>query len=61
MFVKSMKTESHSARALQDFSRTVGIPKGIKTDNVKTEIGAKWQDWYREFCIDTTFTKPHTL
>ena len=49
MFVKPMKIESHSARALQDFSRTVGIPKGIKTDNAKTEIGAKWQDWCREF------------
>ena len=60
MFVKPMKTESHSVVALQDFSRTIGIPKGIKTDNAKTEIGRKWQDWCREYCIETTFTEPHT-
>ena len=47
MFVNPMKTESHSARALQDFSRTVVIPKGITTDNAKTEIGPKWHDWCR--------------
>ena len=59
MFVKPMKTESRSVTALQDFSRTIGIPKCIKTDNVKTEIGRKWQDWSREYFIDTTFIEPH--
>ena len=36
MYVQLMKTESNLYQALQDFSRKVGLPKCIKTDNTKT-------------------------
>ena len=59
MYVKPMKTESHSHVALQDFGRQIGLPKGIKTDNAKTEIGRNWTDWCRKYMVQTTFTEPH--
>ena len=58
MFVQPMKTESHSHVALQDFGRQVGLPKCIKTDNAKTEIGNKWTDWCRTYMVKSKFTEP---
>ena len=49
MYVQPMKKESHSYIALQDFSRTVGIPNTIKTDNAKTETGERWTNWCRKY------------
>ena len=60
MYVHPMKKESHSAEALQDFGRTVGIPHSIKTDNAKTEIGEKWKAWCRTYCVDSYYTEPHS-
>ena len=60
MYVQPMRTESNSFQALQDFGRKVGLPKCIKTDNAKTEIGHNWTTWCRNHCIDTKFTEPHT-
>ena len=45
--------------ALQDFSRTVGIPNTIKTDNAKTETGERWTNWCRKYCVNTKYTEPH--
>ena len=58
MFVQPMKTESHSHVALQDFGRQVGIPKCIKTDNARTEMGKKWTDWCRTYMVQSKFTEP---
>ena len=58
MSVYPMKRESHSFVALQDFGRTIGLPRGIKTDNAKTEVGSKWTGWCRHYCVDTKFTEP---
>ena len=60
MYVKPMKTESHSFRALQDFGRKVGLPKVIKTDNAATEVGTKWTNWCRDHCVDTKYTEPYS-
>ena len=60
MKVYPMKTESHSFRALQDFARTVGIPRGIKTDNASTETGLNWTKFCRENRIDTTYSEPYS-
>ena len=60
MKVYPMKTESHAFRALQDFSRNVGLPKGIKTDNAATEVGRQWTNYCRDHRIDTSFTEPHS-
>ena len=55
-----MRKESHSYRALQDFTRKVGIPRMIKTDNAATEIGEQWTSFCRDNRIDTKFTEPHS-
>ena len=60
MYVKSMKTESYSFRALQDFGRKVGLSKVKKTNNTATEVGTKWTNWCRDHCIDTKYTEPHS-
>ena len=60
MYVQPMRTESNSFQALQDFSRKVGLPRCIKTDNASTEIGEKWTTFCRANCIDTKYTEPHT-
>ena len=58
MSVHPLKTESHNFQALQDFSRRIGIPQGIKSDNAKSEVGQKWTDWCRQYCVDQSFTEP---
>ena len=60
MSVHPIKSESHAYVALQDFGRKVGIPAKIKTDNASTEVGEKWTSWCREYCVDTSFTEPHS-
>ena len=60
MYVQPLKRESHSFTALQDFGRKVGLPRGLKTDNAQTEVGTKWTEWCRNFCVDTKFTEPHS-
>ena len=60
MKVYPMKKQSHSFRALQDFTRKVGIPRGIKTDNATTEVGLHWTNYCRNHRIDTSFTEPHS-
>ena len=60
MYVKPLKTESHSFRALQDFGRKIALPKVIKTDNAATEVGLKWTNWCRDHCINTKYTEPYS-
>ena len=60
MKVYPLRKESNSFQALQDFTRGVGIPMGIKTDNATTEVGAKWTAHCRENRIDTKFTEPYS-
>jgi len=60
MKVYPLKKELHSFTALQEFTRKVGILRGIKTDNATTETGLKWTIFCRENKIDTTFTEPHS-
>ena len=59
MYVQPLRSESHSFEALQDFGRTVGIPKCLKTDNARTEVGRKWTDWCRNHLVETKFTEPY--
>ena len=59
MFVKPLRSESHTFTALQDFGREIGIPQSIKTDNAKTEIGKHWINWCRKYLVTTKLTEPH--
>ena len=56
MHINLMKTESHSAQALQDFGRNIGIPRAIKLDNAATETGLEWMNWCRKHRIKTATT-----
>ena len=60
MKVYPMKKESHSFKALQDFTRQVGIPRAIKTDNASTEVGENWTNHCRTYRIDTSYTEPYS-
>ena len=55
-----MKSESHATQALQDFSREIGLPKELKSDNAATETGFEWNNWCRKYCIKSTTTEPHS-
>ena len=60
MHIGLMKTESHATQALQDFSREVGLPNKLKTDNATTETGVEWNNWCRKYCIKSKTTEPHS-
>ena len=60
MHVGLMKSESHTTQALQDFSREIGLPKELKSDNAATETGFEWNNWCRKYCIKSTTTEPHS-
>ena len=53
-----MKKESNNGEALQDYSRKVGLPMAIKTDNAQSEIGRTWTDHCRTHCIKQITTEP---
>eukprot|EP00957_Ditylum_brightwellii_P085035 6465950-Ditylum_brightwellii.AAC.1 len=42
--VYPLKTESHTGMALQDYSRNIGVPPVLKTDNAQSEVGRMWSD-----------------
>lgn len=58
MLVHPMKSESNNFEALQDFIQKVGIPNALKSDITKSEIGTKWTDWCRQYCVNQSFTEP---
>jgi hypothetical protein len=58
--VYPLKTESHNGIALQDYTRQIGAPTNVKTDNAQSEVGATWTAHCREQCIGTTTTEPHS-
>ena len=60
MKVYPMRKESHAFRALQDFSRSVGLPRCIKTDNAATETGLQWINFCRDYKVDTAYTEPRS-
>ena len=60
MYLQPLKRESHDFNALQDFSRKIELPKKIKTDNAKTEVGNQWTKWCHNHRIDTSFTEPRS-
>ena len=57
--VYPLKTESHNGEALQDYTRKVGAPSTIKTDNAQSELGLTWTKHCRDQCINTETTEPH--
>jgi hypothetical protein len=58
--VYPLKSESYNVSALQDYSRDVGIPATLKSDNAQSETGTKWTKHCRLHCIKQETTEPHT-
>eukprot|EP00957_Ditylum_brightwellii_P172061 13099204-Ditylum_brightwellii.AAC.1 len=57
-----MKTESHNNRAaLQDYSRNVGIPPILKTNNSQSELRRTWSYHCHLHCIQQQTTAPHSM
>ena len=54
-----LKTEAQNGTALQDYTRKVGVPNKIKSDNAQSETGTTWTDHCRAQCITTETTEPH--
>ena len=54
-----MKLESMNDTALQDYTREVGCPNIIKSDNAQSEKSARWTSHLRKMCIGSEFTEPH--
>ena len=57
--VYPLKSEDQNVYALQDYTRTIGAPTVMKTDNAKSELGPTWVKHLREICTATETTEPH--
>ena len=55
-----LKSECYNDTALKDFTRKVGAPIFIKSDNALSETGAEWTEYCRNQCIEQQTTEPHT-
>ena len=55
-----LKSEKYNDTALQDFTRQVGAPDVLISDNAQSETGADWTKHCRTYCINTKTTEPHT-
>lgn len=58
--VYPLKTESNNGEALQDYTRQIGVPSVLKSDNAQSETGETWTKHCRDQCIATETTEPHT-
>ena len=53
-----MKSEEQVAETLEELIRKVGAPKGLKSDNAKSEMSRKVKDIQRMYCIDDMQSEP---
>eukprot|EP00957_Ditylum_brightwellii_P099341 7567442-Ditylum_brightwellii.AAC.1 len=58
--VYPLKSDSYNVLALQDYSRDVGIPATLKSDNAQSETGTKWTEHCHFYCIKQKTTEPNT-
>jgi hypothetical protein len=57
--VYPLKTESQNGAALQDYTRKVGAPTVLKTDNAQSELSSNWTQHLRNICTASETTEPH--
>lgn len=57
--VYPLKMEHHSIQELQDFTREVGIPNTLKSDNAQSEVSYEWAQHCRQQCIKTETSEPY--
>jgi hypothetical protein len=57
--VYPLKSEKYNGTALQDYTRTVGAPTIMKTDNAQSELGTTWLNHLRNICTSSETTEPH--
>jgi hypothetical protein len=57
--VYPLRNEGQNVKALQDYTRTVGAPTVLRTDNAQSEIGNDWTEHLRSICTGTELSEPH--
>jgi len=57
--VYPLKHEHNNISALEDFTREVGVPNVLCSDNAKSESLGGWKKHCRKHCIDSRFSDPH--
>lgn len=57
-YVHPLRKESLNGEALKDYTRTVGVPTHIKSDNAQSELGQTWTQYCRDQCISSITTEP---
>lgn len=58
-FVVPFKKEAHNHHALQDHIRKNRTPRTLRSDNARSETGAKWTQPCRDYKIEQVSSKPH--
>ena len=51
-----LRSESQNGIALQDYTRYVGNPTSLKTDNAQSELGSIWKDHCWQNCVPITLS-----
>ena len=59
--VYPLRTEANNIDALQDYTRTVGAPDAIRSDNAQSEVADKeWKSHLRSLSVEQQSTVPHS-
>jgi transposase InsO family protein len=58
-YVHPLKKESHNFDALADYTRQVGAPTILHSDNAQSETGTEWTRFLRQHCIGTHTSEPN--
>jgi hypothetical protein len=58
--VYPLKTEPLNGIALQDYTRQIGSPTKLETDNAQSEVGVTWTSHCRAQCLGAKTTEPHS-
>jgi len=57
--VYGLSSEDQFPLTLYDFTRDVGVPVGLMSDNAKAETSAKVKEWLRTYQVKEMLTEPH--
>ena len=56
--VYPLKSECQNGTALQDYTRNVGTPNILKSDNAQSQTTSTWMNHCRKHCIESRTTEP---
>jgi len=59
LYGQPMKRKSQAVSVFKDFTREVGAPAAIRSDNAKEEHSKQWTNILRDYAIRSEFTEPY--